>query len=65
MHVKRADMWNWMVECLEKSGGPGPYTYLVGRERKYDVLGLFKAILKAATVTTPFAYQKKMEEFIR
>ena len=64
IHVKRADLWNWMVECLEKSGGPGPYTYLVGRERKYDVLGLFKAILKAATVTTPFAYQKKMEEFI-
>ena len=47
IHVKRADMWNWMVECLEKSGGPGPFTYLVGREKKYDVLGLFKAILKS------------------
>ena len=57
-------MWNWVVECLAKGGEPGPYTYIVSQIKKYDVLGLYCAVLVVANVQTPFAYQKKMEEFI-
>jgi len=58
------DMWNWMVECLSKGSEPGPYTYIASQTKKYDVLGLYCAVVLVANVQTPFAYQKKMEEFI-
>ena len=62
---KRTEMWNWMVECLQlKSGEKGPYSYVATQVKRYDVMGLYYSIIRVANIQTPFAYQKKMEDFI-
>jgi len=58
--IKRTDMWNWMVSCLEKAGEPGPYSYLTKQQKKYDALGLFCAISDVTSIQNPFSWNRSI-----
>lgn len=62
---KRIEFWKWMCKCLKtKDGEKGPFSHLTDHVHKYDVAGLFEAIINSVDIQNPFVFWESFEKFV-
>src|SRR5205814_6509077 len=61
---KRIQMWNWLVSCLKKKEEKGPFSHLADHVTKYDVAGLYEAIINSVDIQNPFVFWRNFQDFV-